>query len=138
MNQAMKNQVGNTKLGVMDVANVFLIFEQTFRANNEVLEIERFSPALKFKRLLEPDDVRIDFKKQVLYLPDNLGEYSLDLFERAKKIINLLHQNSEAEWIGFDFYACIDDKGAFQKNFPVVLLDGSYGMVLAPKLGPKN
>ena len=126
-------KIEERNVGIMDRANVCMFFKiENDWSEEEFIKIPK--PELKFK-VSKLEDCSFDFKKTHLITP-NGTKINYEYFMVANRLINAILGNKNCKLLedlrlyeGWD-----DDKKLYKKDYPVLLTDSEYGLVIAPRV----
>jgi hypothetical protein len=121
---------------LMDAANVAMVVNVGEQAEHEIIKVfVNASEPLVFKKNCVINECSSKLNGVTWFLPDNLGLYSIEYVKFANQIVSVLGGVSINKKHDFDVFVGYDEElKVFKKEFPVMLVRGKVGVIIAPKI----
>jgi hypothetical protein len=129
----LKEKMFDKRVGIMDTANVSLVFfiEEDW-VKDDIIDLP--NPKMTFKSNGDLDGCNLNFAKTRIVTQAGT-KISYDVYKSVSMIINGLLCNTTNKQIIFKVYEGWDnDKLEFKKDYPILLSEGNYGVIIAPRV----
>jgi len=129
-----ENTASERNCGVMDSANVAMVLaiEDSYYEDNEnIIHLPKPSLRLKKNGTLAEFDTKFGSEKAK---SKNGTIISVDYIKFARRIINLLNGDAINTEIDFVVYEGWNSKNEFIKDYPILLVYGNRGVMIAPRV----
>lgn len=123
-------------IGVLDCASISMLFSihQDFYDKDDESIITLPRPNLCFKLNGKLDDFTMKYNGKTLK-SKNGTLISKDMIKNSSVMINSLHWKSSKKELDFNVYESLDkEQNNFKKGFPILLINGNYGVVIVPRV----
>jgi len=124
----------NTTEIIMDITNVSAIFKIKDWDESKYLYVDMSNgKTRKFKKTTNIEKCKTDFDRSCVYI--NKSKYAYEYIKRFDKIIASLKTQDRVPKKGYDYDVYVMMKETkLGKDVPVLLVEGDYGMILAPRI----
>lgn len=132
----LKNATDERNIGIMDAANVSMLFfvDQKYLSGQDEEIMSLPKPKLTFKKNGTLDDFTMNYNAESIKSKQGT-KISRNVVKLASVIVKQLTYDKATKEINFVVFEGWDvDTKEWKKDYPIVLLSGNYGILVAPRV----